>query len=51
MKDYMARVDILVLEKSVDVAKIFEDNWNGDKFTYFLTLLKRDGEWTVVAKV
>ena len=49
-KDYVARVDILALEKSVAVVKIVEDNWSGYKFTDFLTLWKRDGEWKVVAK-
>ena len=49
-EDYVARVDILALEKSVAVVKIVEDNWNGYKFTDFLTLWKRDGEWKVVAK-
>ena len=49
-KDYVARVDILALEKSVAVVKIVEDNWNGYKFTDFLTLWKKDGEWKVVAK-
>ena len=49
-KDYVARVDILALEKSVAIVKIVEDNWGKYKFTDFLTLWKRDGEWKVVAK-
>ena len=49
-KDYVARVDILALEKSVAIVKVVEDNWNGYKFTDFLTLWKKDGEWKVVAK-
>ena len=48
--DYVARVDILALEKSVAIVRIIEDNWGGYKFTDFLTLWKRDGEWKVVAK-
>ena len=48
--DYVARVDILALEKSVAIVKVVEDNWNGYKFTDFLTLWKKDGEWKVVAK-
>ena len=48
--DYVARIDILALEKSVAIVRIIEDNWGGYKFTDFLTLWKKDGEWKVVAK-
>ena len=49
-KDYVARIDILALEKSVAIVKVVEDNWNGYKFTDFLTLWKKDNEWIIVAK-
>ena len=49
-KDYVARVDILALEARVAIVKVVEDNWNGYKFTDFLTLWKKDDEWKVVAK-
>ena len=48
--DYVARVDILSLEKSVAIVKIIEDNWHGYKFTDYLTLWKKDNEWKIVAK-
>jgi hypothetical protein len=49
--DYVARVDILSLEKSVAIVKVIEDNWHGYKFTDYLTLWKKDNEWKIVAKV
>ena len=48
--DYVARVDILSLEKSVAIVKVIEDNWGGYKFTDYLTLWKKDNEWKIVAK-
>ena len=48
--DYVARVDILSLEKSVAIVKVIEDNWHGYKFTDYLTLWKKDNEWKIVAK-
>ena len=46
-EDYCARIDILALEPTVAVVKVVEDNWNGCNF---LTILKINGEWKVVAK-
>ena len=48
--DYVARIDILALEDDVAVVRVIEDNWDVYKFTDFLTLLKIDGEWKIVAK-
>ena len=48
--NYKGRIDILALESRVAIVKVVEDNWKDYKFTDFLTLWKRDGEWKVVAK-
>jgi len=49
--DYIARVDVLALEKTIAVVRVIEDNWHGYKFTDILNLNKIDGEWKIVAKV
>ncbi len=35
-EDYIARVDVLNIEKTVAVVRVIEDNWHGYKFTDFL---------------
>ena len=50
-EDYIARIDILMLEKTVAVVQVIEDNWHGYKFTDILNLNKINGEWKIVAKV
>ena len=49
--DYIARVDVLMLEKTIAVVQVIEDNWHGYKFTDILNLNKINGEWKIVAKV
>ena len=49
--DYIARVDVLALEKTIAVVRIIEDNWHGYKFTDILNLNKINGTWKIVAKV
>ncbi len=49
--DYVARVDVLALEKTIAVVRVIEDNWHGYKFTDILNLNKINGEWKIVAKV
>lgn len=49
-EDYVARIDVLALEKNAAVVKVIEDGWHGYDFTDFLTMLKIDGKWVVVAK-
>lgn len=49
--DYVARIDILALEKNAAVIKVIEDGWHGYDFTDFITALKIDGKWVAVAKV
>lgn len=49
--DYIARVDVLALEKTIAVVSVIEDNWHGYKFTDILNLNKINGEWKIVAKV
>lgn len=49
--DYIARVDVLALEKTIAVVRVIEDNWHGYKFTDVLNLNKINGKWKIVAKV
>ena len=49
--DYIARVDVLALEKTIAVVRVIEDNWHGYKFTDILNLNKINGKWKIVAKV
>ncbi len=49
--DYVARVDVLNIEKTIATARVIEDNWHGYKFTDLLIMNKIQGEWKIVAKV
>ncbi len=49
--DYIARIDIISIEKTIAAARVIEDNWHGYKFTDFLVFNKINGEWKIVAKV
>ena len=48
--DYVGRIDIMAIEKTIAIVRIIEDNWHGYNFTDFLTLAKLNGEWKIVAK-
>ena len=49
--DYISRIDILMLEKTIATVRVIEDNWHGYKFTDLLIMNKVNGEWKIVAKV
>lgn len=49
--DYVARVDVVALEKTIAVVRVIEDNWHGYKFTDLLIMNKINGEWKIVSKV
>lgn len=49
--DYIARVDVLSVEKTIATVRVIEDNWHGYKFTDLLIMNKIQGEWKIVAKV
>ena len=49
--DYVARVDVLNIEKTIATVRVIEDNWHGYKFTDLLIMNKIQGEWKIVAKV
>ena len=50
-KDFKARVDVLLVEESLAVVRVLEENWGGRiDFTDVLLLLKMNGEWKCVAK-
>ena len=49
--DYVARVDVITLEKTIAVVRVIEDNWHGYKFTDLLIMNKINGDWKIVAKV
>lgn len=50
-EDYVARIDVLTLEKSIAAIRVLEDNWHGYKFTDLLIMNKINGEWKIVSKV
>ena len=50
-KDFKARVDVLMVEETLAVARVLEEGWGGRiDFTDVLLLLKMNGEWKCVAK-
>lgn len=49
--DYVARADVISLEKTIAMVRVLEDNWHGYKFTDFLIMNKINGEWKIVSKV
>lgn len=49
--NFKARVDVVLVEETLAVARILEEGWgNRIDFTDVLLLLKMDGEWKCVAK-
>jgi len=49
--DYVSRIDIINIEKTIATVRVIEDNWHGYKFTDLLVMNKINGEWKIVAKV
>lgn len=48
---FKARVDVLMVEENLAVARVLEEGWGGSiDFTDVLILLKLDGQWKCVAK-
>ena len=49
--EFTARIDVLLLEETLAVVRVFEESW-GERidFTDVLLMLKIDGEWKAVAK-
>ena len=50
-EDYVSRINILMLEKTIAVVRVIEDNLHGYKFIDILNLNKINGEWKIIAKV
>ncbi len=49
--NFNARVDVVLLEESLAVVRVLEENWRGNiNFTDVLLLLKIDGQWKCVSK-
>lgn len=49
--EFKARVDVLLVEEELAVARVLEEGWGGSiDFTDVLLLLKIDGQWRCVAK-
>ena len=49
--EFNARVDVLLLEETLTVVRVLEENWGGRiDFTDVLLMLKMDDEWKAVAK-
>lgn len=50
-KNFKARIDVILVEETLAVARILEEGWGGRiDFTDILLMLKLDGEWKCVAK-
>ena len=49
--DVVAQFSIFDVCETIAVVRVEADNWTGHRFTDYLSLLKVDGEWTVVNKV
>ena len=48
---FETRIDVLLLEETLAVVRVLEENWGGRiDFTDVLLMLKIDGEWKAVAK-
>lgn len=48
---FQARVDVLLVEEDLAVARVLEEGWGGSiDFTDVLLMLKLDGQWKCVAK-
>ncbi len=49
--NFRARVDVLMVEENLAVARVLEEGWGGSiDFTDVLLMLKLDGQWKCVAK-
>lgn len=48
---FISRVEILHIEGKVAIARVMEENWFGNKFTDFISLIKIGDEWKIAAKV
>ena len=50
-ENFKARVDVLMVEETLAVARVLEEGWGGRiDFTDVLLLMKMNGEWKCVAK-
>ena len=50
-KDVVVNVTILQVVETVAVVRVEADNWTGQRYTDFLTLLKVDSRWKIMQKV
>ena len=48
---FISHVEILTIEGTVAIARVMEENWFGNMFTDFMSLIKFGDEWKIVAKV
>lgn len=49
--NFKARVDVLMVEEDLAVARVLEEGWGGNiDFTDVLLMMKFDGQWKCVAK-
>ncbi len=47
--EYYAEITVLEVAFDIAVVKVVDD-WLGDRFTDYLTMLKHDGRWSIVNK-
>ena len=49
--EVVVQFSILDVSETIAVVRVEADNWTGHRFTDYLSLLKVDGQWTVVNKI
>ena len=49
--DVVVQFSILDVSETIAVVRVEAENWTGHRFTDYLSMLKVDGQWTVVNKI
>ena len=49
--ELQARIASIDIAETAATVRLELDNWTGDRYTDFFTLLKSDGEWKIMNKV
>ena len=49
--DIQAQITSIDLANTVASVRVEIDNWTGDRYTDFFTMLKMDGQWKIMNKV
>ena len=49
--EVVVQFSILDVSETIAVVRVEAENWTGHRFTDYLSMLKVDGQWTVVNKI